>query len=182
MGWLAALTIREGKKPAFGAVAGIFTGLSLQLIAAVTGLTALIVSVPSVHSGLHWAGIAFMLYLAWEAYTDTGSVALSAAPQERGFRRGLIANVLNPKALAFYILLINQFVSPASAMPVWQQSLLLGAIHLTVATLVHAGVVLLAARLGARLETWRTSLAARLTFAGLLIAIAVWLALTPLRT
>lgn len=181
MGWLAALTIREGKKPAFGAVAGIFTGLSLQLIAAVTGLTALIVSVPSVHSGLHWAGIAFMLYLAWEAYTDTGSVALSAAPQERGFRRGLIANVLNPKALAFYILLINQFVNPASVMPVWQQSLLLGAIHLTVATLVHAGVVLLAAQLGARLETWRTSLAARLTFAGLLIAIAAWLALTPPR-
>ena len=182
MGWLAALTIREGRRPAFGAVAGIFTGLSLQLIAAVTGLTALIVSMPSVHTGLHWAGIAFMLFLAWEAWSDTGSVALAAAGQERGFRRGLIANVLNPKALAFYVLLINQFVSPASALPVWQQSLLLGAIHLTVATLVHVAIVLLAAQLGARLETWRTSLAARLTFAGLLVAIAVWLALTPPRT
>ncbi|MEX1251597.1 MAG: LysE family translocator, partial [Hyphomonas sp.] len=151
MGWLAALTIREGKKPAFGAVSGIATGLSLQLLAAVTGVTALIVSVPSVHTGLHWAGIAFMLYLALEAYCDTSSVALAAVGQERGFRRGLIANVLNPKALAFYVLLINQFVDPASARPVWQQSLLLGAIHLSVATLVHAGVVLLAARLGARL-------------------------------
>ena len=182
MGWLAALTLREGKKPAFGAVAGIATGLSLQLIAAVTGLTALIISVPSVHTGLHWAGVAFMLYLAWEAYADTGSAALSAVGRERGFRRGLIANVLNPKALAFYVLLINQFVRPDAAMPVWQQSLLLGLIHLTVATLVHAGIVLLAARLGTRLETWRTSLAARLTFAGLLVAIAVWLALTPPRS
>lgn len=181
MGWLAALTIREGKRPAFGAVAGIATGLSLQLIAAVTGLTALIISVPSVHTGLHWAGIAFMLYLAWEAWSDTGSVALSVVGQERGFRRGLIANVLNPKALAFYVLLINQFVNPASALPVWQQSLLLGGIHLAVATLVHAGIVLLAAHLGARLETWRTSFAARLTFTALLIAIAAWLALTPPR-
>jgi threonine/homoserine/homoserine lactone efflux protein len=72
-------------------------------------------------------------------------------------------------------------VNPASALPVWQQSLLLGAIHLTVATIVHIGIVLLAAQLGARLEIWRTSLAARLTFTGLLVAIAFWLALTPPR-
>lgn len=181
MGWLAALTLREGKKPAFGAVAGITTGLSLQLLAAVTGLTALIVSVPSVHIGLHWAGVAFMLWLAWEAWSDTGSAALSAVGQERGFRRGFIANVLNPKALAFYVLLINQFVHPDAAMPVWLQSLLLGVIHLTVATLVHSWIVLLAGRFGPRLETWRTSLAARLTFAGLLVGIALWLALTPPR-
>jgi threonine/homoserine/homoserine lactone efflux protein len=182
MGWLAALTLREGKRPALAAVAGIATGLSLQLAAAVTGLTALIISVPSVHTGLHWAGVAFMLWLAWEAYADTGSVALAAGGHERGFRRGLIANVLNPKALAFYVLLINQFVQPESDGPVWLQSLILGAIHLSVATLVHLGIVLLAGRLGERLERWRTSLAARLTFASLLLAIALWLALTPPRT
>ncbi len=182
MGWLAALTLREGKAPAFGAVAGITSGLGLQLIAAVTGLTALIVGLPSVHVGLHWAGVAFMLYLAWEAWSDTGSAALPAGVKERGFRRGLIANVLNPKALAFYVLLINQFVDPAAAAPVWLQSLLLGLIHLAVATLVHVAIVLLATRLGTRLESWRTSQGARLTFAGLIIGIAIWLALTPPRT
>jgi threonine/homoserine/homoserine lactone efflux protein len=182
MGWLAALTLREGKTPAFGAVAGIATGLSLQLAAAITGLTALIISVPSVHTGLHWASIAFMLYLAWDAWSDTRSVALAAVGQERGFRRGLIANVLNPKAFAFYVLLISQFVNPAAAAPLWLQSLVLGLIHVGVATFVHVGIVLLAGRLGTRLETWRTSLSARLTFAALLVGIAVWLALTPLRT
>jgi len=181
MGWLAALTLREGKRPAFGAVAGIATGLSVQLAAAVTGLTALIVGVPSVHTGLHWAGIAFMLYLAWEAWSDKGSAALSAVGQERGFRRGLIANVLNPKALAFYVLLINQFVQTEAAMPVWLQSLLLGLIHLTVATLVHVAIVLVAGSVGARFETWRTSPAARFTFTALLIGIAAWLALSPPR-
>lgn len=181
MGWLAALTLREGKAPAFAAVAGVATGLSLQLVAAVTGVTALIISLPSVHSALHWAGIAFMLYLAWEAWSDTGTPALAAGVQERGFRRGVIANVLNPKALAFYVLLLNQFVQPGAAAPVWLQSLLLGLIHLTVATLVHAGIVLLADKLGTRLEAWRTSWAARLTFTILLLAIALWLAFTPPR-
>ncbi len=181
MGWLAALTLREGKAPAFSAVAGIALGLSIQLIAAVTGLTALIIRVPAIHSSLHWAGVAFMLYLAWEAWSDNGSAALPAGVKERGFRRGLIANILNPKALAFYVLLINQFVQPAAAAPVWLQSLILGSIHLTVATLVHVGIVLLATQLGDRLETWRTSQVARLTFAGLIIGIAIWLALTPPR-
>lgn len=181
MGWLAALTLREGRKPAFAAVAGISAGLSLQLVAAVTGLTALITSVPAVHQLLHWGGVAFMLWLAWDAWKDGGSVALAAVGQERGFRRGLIANVLNPKALAFYVLLINQFVRTDSGVPIWAQSLILGLIHLTVATLVHAGIVLLAARAGDGLERWRTSVAARLTFALMLVAIAVWLALTPPR-
>ena len=182
MGWLAALTLREGKKPAFAAVAGIATGLSLQLVAAVTGLTALITSVPAVHQLLHWAGVAFMLWLAWDAWKDGGSVALASVGQERGFRRGLIANVLNPKALAFYVLLINQFVRTDSGVPVWAQSLILGLIHLAVATLVHAGIVLIAGRAGDGLERWRTSVPARLTFALMLVAIAVWLALTPPRS
>jgi hypothetical protein len=33
--------------------------------------------------------------------------------------------------------------------------------------------------MGARLEQWRTSLGARLTFASLLVGIAIWLALMP---
>ena len=180
MGWLAALTLREGRKAGFGAVGGIASGLSLQLLAAVTGLTALIASVPAVLTALHWAGVAFMLYLAADALMDTGAGGPANGTQGRGFRRGFIANVLNPKALAFYVLLIGQFVDPANG-PVWLQSLLLGLIHLAVATLVHVSIVLLASQLGGRLERWRTSLGARLTFASLLAAIALWLALMPPR-
>lgn len=178
MGWLAALSLREGRKAGFGAVAGIASGLSVQLLAAVTGLTALIASAPALLSGLHWAGVAFMLYLAADALLDTGAGEVTDGTGQRGFRRGFIANVLNPKALAFYVLLISQFVNPYDG-PVWLQSLFLGLIHLTVATLVHAGIVLLASRLGGRLERWRMSLAARLTFASMLAGIAIWLALMP---
>ena len=180
MGWLAALTLREGRKAGFGAVVGIASGLAIQLLAAVTGLTALIASAPTVLNLLHWAGVAFMLYLAVDALTDTSANGPDTGKLDRGFRRGFIANVLNPKALAFYLLLISQFVNPANG-PVWVQSLLLGLIHLSVATLVHAGIVLLASQPGGRLERWRTSLGARLTFAFLLIAIAIWLALMPPR-
>jgi len=178
MGWLAALTLREGRKAGFAAVAGITFGLSLQLLAAITGLAALIAAAPTVFGLLHWAGVAFMLYLAWAAFTDGASAVTADIGSERGFRRGVIANVLNPKALVFYVLLISQFID-ASTGPVWLQSLILGLIHLSIAATVHIAIVLLAQTLGARLETWRTSLAARLVFAGLMVAIALWIALTP---
>lgn len=177
MGWLAALTLKEGRKAGLGAVGGIASGLSLQLLAAVTGLTALIASAPAVLTTLHWAGVAFMLYLAADALLDTGRQTANGTGG-RGFRRGFIANVLNPKALAFYVLLISQFVNPDDG-PIWLQSLALGIIHLAVATLVHVGIVVLASRMGDRLERWRTSLAARVTFASLLAGIAIWLALMP---
>lgn len=178
MGWLAALTLRESRKAGLSAVAGITSGLSIQLLAAVTGLTAMIASAPAILTLLHWAGVAFMLYLAAEAFMDTGTAAPANTAGGRGFRRGFIANVLNPKALAFYVLLISQFVNPSTG-PVWLQSLLLGLIHLLVATMVHVGIVLLSSRLGHRLEQWRTSLSARLVFAGMLAGIALWIALTP---
>jgi threonine/homoserine/homoserine lactone efflux protein len=180
MGWLAALTMREGRKAGFAAVAGITLGLSLQLLAAVTGLAALIAGAPAMFSLLHWAGVAFMLYLAYEAFMDGGSAVPANAGSGRGFLRGVIANVLNPKALVFYVVLIGQFID-AAAGPVWLQSLILGCIHLTIAATVHIVIVLMAHSLGARLENWRTSLAARLFFAGLLVGIAIWIALTPIQ-
>ncbi|MBI1399786.1 LysE family translocator [Hyphomonas sp.] len=180
MGWLAALSMREGRKAGFAAVAGITLGLSLQLLAAITGLAALVAAAPSVFTLLHWAGVAFMLYLACEAFMDGRSAVPANMDAARGFVRGVIANVLNPKALVFYVLLIGQFID-ASDGPVWLQSLILGLIHLTIAATVHIFIVLLADSLGARLETWRTSLAARLLFAGLLTGIAIWIALTPMR-
>lgn len=180
MGWLAALTMREGRKAGFAAVAGITLGLSLQLLAAITGLAALIAGAPTVFNLLHWAGVAFMLYLAYEAFMDGGSAVPTNMDASRGFVRGVIANVLNPKALVFYVLLIGQFID-AAAGPVWIQSLILGLIHLTIAATIHILIVLLAHSLGARLENWRTSLAARIVFAGLLVGIAIWIALTPMR-
>ena len=66
-----------------------------------------------------------MLYLAWEAFADTGSASAVRGGGQEGFRRGLIANILNPKALLFYIIVVGQFVDPASG-PVWAQIILLG--------------------------------------------------------
>ena len=177
MGWLAALSAQNGRRVGLMAVAGITVGLGIQVIAAATGLAALIGQFPLVYETIRWAGILFMLYLAWEAFRDTGSTTPASAMSHQGFRHGLIANLLNPKALVFYVVIIGQFADPDFG-GVWWQILVLGALHLIIAATVHTAIVLAGARLGKALEHWRTSLTARLVFALSLVAIAIWIAMS----
>jgi len=181
MGWLAALSAKSGRRAGMMAVAGITLGLLVQLVAAATGLSTLLAGSPVVYESLRWAGVAFMLYLAWEAFADTGSESAVRGDGRDGFYRGLVANLLNPKALVFYLLIVGQFADPALG-AIWIQILLLGLIHVILAILVHVGIVLLGARLGAVLEQWRTSLPVRLGFALALVGIAVWIGISTGRT
>lgn len=177
MGWLAALSAQKGRTAGFLAVVGITLGLAVQLVAAATGLSALLASSPLIYEMLRWSGVAFMLYLALEAWRDTGSASAVRGDALAGFRRGLIANLLNPKALVFYLVVVSQFAQPGAG-ALWLQIVLLGLIHLSLAIAVHVVIVLLGSHLGALLERYRTAPAVRATFALMLAGIAIWIAIT----
>lgn len=177
MGWLAALSAQKGRRAGLFAVAGITLGLAVQLVAAATGLSALMAGKAWLYETLRWAGVAFMLYLALEAWRDTGVAATVRKHEMAGFRRGLIANLLNPKALVFYLVIVGQFAQE-SAGPVWLQIVALGLIHLAVAIAVHTAIVLAGYSLGARLEAYRASPLVRGGFALTLAGIAVWIAVS----
>ena len=177
MGWLAALAAQKGKRAGMFAVAGITLGLAVQLLAAATGLATLLASQPWLYKTLRWAGVAFMLFLALEAWRDGGVAATARKHEMQGFRRGLIANLLNPKALVFYVVIVGQFAKE-SAGPVWQQIVALGLIHLAVAFTVHTAIVMAGYRLGERLDRYRASPIVRGGFALTLAAIAIWIAIS----
>jgi threonine/homoserine/homoserine lactone efflux protein len=177
MGWLAALSAQYGKRVGLMAVAGVTLGLMIQVLAAAIGLSAIISNFPLLYHSIRWAGVIFMLWLAWEAFANTASAAAASDLSEKGFRRGLIANLLNPKALVFYVVIVGQFSSPDIG-ALWWQILILGGLHLIIALIVHVLIVLAGAKLGDRFETWRTSLTARLAFSLSLVAIAIWIAIS----
>ncbi len=180
MGWLAALSAQKGRAAGFMAVAGITLGLAAQLLAAATGVSALLAESPVLYETLRWAGIAFMVFLAWEAWRDDGSAAPGRGEPLAGFKRGLIANILNPKALVFYIVVVGQFADSARG-SLWIQILVLGALHLLAALAVHSFIVLAGARLGKPLERWRSSVTTRAGFAIVLLALTAWIAVTSAR-
>lgn len=178
MTYLAALAASEGRAAGLRAVAGVTLGLLAYLIAAVFGVAELIAASPPLYAALRWAGVLFLLYLAWEAWRATGESSpadAAKADASAPFWRGLAANLLNPKAAVFYITLLPGFTSPGYG-PFWRQALVLGAVHLAISLAVHSAIVLSAARAGAALAGAGKGAVLRRVLAIGIALIAIWLA------
>lgn len=178
MGTLASLALQRGRRAGLAAVAGVALGLGIVGAAAALGLAALIAQEPLLYQTLRWAGVAYLLYLAWEAWRDASDVAkLDDQPESDGalFVKGLVVNLLNPKAAVFYVAVLPTFVDPAAGSVV-SQNIALAAIYVGVATAVHIAVVLLAARLRRLLVSGEAERFVRRALAMAMGAIAIWFA------
>lgn len=181
--YLAALTLNRGMRAGFAAVAGIALGLSVYGLAAALGVATLINESPLLYHLLRWAGAIYFLWLAWETWKDEPDGEISAAQADyawESFRRGLITNLLNPKAAIFYIGVLPSFIVPA-VMPVYAQTALMSVIYVAVATATHIAVVLLAGRLYNYLSDPRFRVPVRRGIALALVIVAVWFLLNTAR-
>lgn len=183
MTYLAALSLSSGLRTGFAAVAGIALGLLTYGIVATFGLAAAVDEVPLLYGFLRWGGVLFLLWLAWESWTG-GNETASVASQERpwaAFRRGLITNLLNPKAAIFYIAVLPEFIRPDRG-TVARQTLVLSLIYVAIATFVHATLVMLAGSLQSTIVTASNRNIIKRAFALILVGIALWFALTTGRS
>ena len=179
MAYLAALSLSQGVRAGIAAVAGIALGLSVYGVAASLGLSAVIENSTFLYEALRWGGVAYLLWLAWDAWAAEREVAPEAV--EGGispwtaFQRGLITNLLNPKAAVFYVAVLPDFVQVGRG-SVAAQTLMLSAIYVGIATAIHLIIVLLASRLQSAIATPEQRRTVRRVLAVLLAAIAVWFA------
>jgi threonine/homoserine/homoserine lactone efflux protein len=180
--YLAALTLNHGMRAGFAAVAGIALGLAIYGFAAALGVAALVHESPLLYQILRWAGVLYFLWLAWDSWHDEPDAAADETHPRNAesFRRGLITNLLNPKAAIFYISVLPGFIVPG-AISVFTQTLLLSAVFVTVATLTHVAVVLLAGRLHRFLADPRYRVPVRRAIALVLVVVAIWFLLTTAR-
>ncbi|MBE7733115.1 LysE family translocator [Devosia faecipullorum] len=177
MAYLAILAADRGRLPGLAAVAGVALGLILLGFLAVSGLGTLVLDHAWLYQALRWAGVAYLVYLAWEAWTDSRKPIEAPDPLAgswRFFRRGLVTNLLNPKAALFYITIMPGFLPEARL----GNALLFGAVYVLIATLVHAGVVLLAGTVQPLLTIDHRRRQMGTIFAFLLLAVALWVAFT----
>ena len=144
MAYLAALSAAHGRRAGLMAVAGVTCGLSVYMLAAVFGLTEVFLLYRPLYEVLRWAGVAYLLWMAYDAWRSASDAeAADAAKPSRWvlFRRGLLANLLNPKVGVFYISFLPQFV-PAGADPASFGALLAG-LHVILG-LIWAGLLIAA--------------------------------------
>ena len=180
MTYLAALSLTNGIRTGFAAVAGIALGLMTYGVIAALGLAALIDNSPLLYGLLRWTGVAYLLWLAWESWASEreASPDVIDGDDERpwpAFRRGLITNLLNPKAAVFYVAVLPEFIR-ADGGPLVLQTLLLSVVYVGIATAIHSAIVALAGTLQATVATGSRRRAIRRGLALALVGIAIWFA------
>jgi threonine/homoserine/homoserine lactone efflux protein len=177
MAYLAVLSASKGRRAGFAATLGVALGLLIVGLAAALGLAALIANSRMLYEALRWGGVLYLLWLAYEGWrgdaeTSPGT-ATAGASDSKYFIRGLITNLLNPKAGIFYIAVLPTFI--VETRPLTGQAVPLSVVYVAVATLVHSAIVLLADAARPWLEDERRSRIVRRAFSLLLVGIAVWL-------
>lgn len=142
MGYLAVVAIAHGKKAGFAVVAGVMLGLLAIGLAAAYGLTAILQSNTYLYEALRYAGVAFLLYLAWDGWRGGEAENDDGVGLRGQFFRGLVNNLLNPKSVLFYVAVLPGFVDQDGT--ILTQTLILTVTYVAIATLIHLGVVFLA--------------------------------------
>ena len=87
------------------------------MIAAITGLAALLNASAVAFQTLKWLGVAYLLYLAWQTLRDRSAIEVDTQRTPVSFWRvigtAVLINLLNPKLTIFFFAFLPQFV-PAS--------------------------------------------------------------------
>ncbi|WP_378945527.1 LysE family translocator [Mesorhizobium sp. ANAO-SY3R2] len=180
MTYLALVSAGEGRRAGFATVAGIALGLAVLGVVAALGVAELIQASDLLYELLRWAGVLFLLFLAFEGWRGEADVAATAKDADRRyFTRGLLTNLLNPKAAIFYVAVLPTFV--VTGQPMLPQTTALTAVYVAVATAIHALIVVLASRLEPLLNDARIEKVTRRALSALLAAVAIWFAFSTAR-
>ena len=171
----------HGRASGLAVVMGLCTGLVVHTLAVALGVAVIFRTSVVAFSALKFAGAAYLLYLAWQAFR-TAAVTTPAdgggkIPPGRLYRRGILMNVTNPKVSIFFLAFLPQFAEPARG-PLPLQIILLGTTFIVSTILVFGAIALLAGTLAgyfsrsARVQRLLNCLAGAV-FAGLAIALAI---------
>lgn len=112
-----------------------------HLVAAVTGLAAVLHASGVAFQAIKYAGVAYLLWMAWATWRDTGALSVDAAGSPASRRQvlaaGVTLNLLNPKLTIFFFAFLPQFV-PAGTPHQLPRMLLLSAVFMAMTFAVFA--------------------------------------------
>lgn len=145
-----ALGLGAGRRAAVWAAFGCTVGIMPHILAATLGLAAVLHSSAVLFQAVKFAGVLYLLYLAWQMLKSGGALSVSAsksAPQS-GLtiaKRGALINILNPKLSVFFLALMPPFLSGA-AETATQEMIVLGSIFMVMTFVIFVLYGLFAAQ------------------------------------
>jgi len=115
----AALT--GGSRASVAAAFGCTLGIVPAMTAAMLGLAAVLHTSAIAFAALKYCGVAYLLYMAWQALRETGALAVDTASSPRSNARviatGFLINILNPKLSIFFLAFLPQFIAADEVHP-----------------------------------------------------------------
>ena len=174
--YVTSRSLAQGRRVGFVSMIAIESGELVWLVAAATGVAALLSASVSALTFLRFAGAAYLIYLGVQRWRHAAD---AAAPQRaelgRVFAQGFLTQIINPKVAVFFVAFLPQFLDVSR--PIAPQVAVLGAVYVAVAILVDTSYVLAASALSSRFmrsraAQRRTSRIAATTYVGLGVAAA----------
>lgn len=124
-------------------VAGATLGFVLLLVLMGLGLHQALELWPSMTRVVQWAGVAFLLFMAWKLATDDGQLNASEAGRAPSMLYGAVMQWLNPKAWLACVAGMGAFVADGETRLVWQfAAVYLVICYLSVGCWAYAGTFL----------------------------------------
>lgn len=115
---IAAGLARGGKASIWAAFA-CTVGIVPHLIAAMSGLAAVLHTSALAFEIVKYAGVAYLLYMAWSTLQEHGALKIETKADPRGALQvlvdGVLVNLLNPKLSIFFVAFLPQFIAPGEA-------------------------------------------------------------------
>jgi threonine/homoserine/homoserine lactone efflux protein len=109
-----AAGLSRGARASVVAAVGCTLGIVPHMLAAITGLAALLHTSALAFQVLKYLGVAYLLYMAWGTLRDRTALSVDHAPARPAARvigSGILINILNPKLTIFFFAFLPQFVS-----------------------------------------------------------------------
>ena len=177
-----ATGLSRGTRTAVIAAFGCTLGVVPHMLAAITGLAALLHASALAFEAVKFAGVAYLLYIAWLTWREQGVLKIEPDGARRSdwqvIRHAVLVNLLNPKLSMFFLAFLPQFVAPDDAAPTLTM-LQLSAIFMAMTFGVFALYGAFAARMREHVLGNETAMAwLRRSFAATFVGLGVKLALT----
>ena len=149
--YITARAVAQGRRAGLVSLLGVHTGSVVHVLAAVAGLSAVLVASATAFTIVKVVGACYLVYLGVHTIVGRTCSDGGTRPSRRGLRRlyldGIVVNILNPKTALFFLAFLPQFVEPDRG-PMWTQTLILGLLFIVLGIASDGAYALASAHAG----------------------------------
>ena len=175
--FIVARSGAQGRRAGLVSVLGVHTASIVHVLAAVAGLSAVVVASSLAFTAVKVVGGFYLIVLGVKSLRSARrcaeAVTPTVRPAKRLFAEAFVISLLNPKVALFFLAFLPQFVQRGHG-PIWTQTLALGAIYILLGLCSDSMYAMVGARVGARLSGRTAQLrATRYAEGGILVGLGV---------